>query len=88
MVFLCTYVLYNAITYGYLNGTPFLNYITFFFSGALILLATYFLMNETKQLKDGGFEYLTSIWNYLDLLSPLGVYTLVAMTTYNEFFPL
>lgn len=37
------------------------------------LFATYFLNNEVRQLKKDGFDYLSSIWNYIDIIPPIGI---------------
>jgi hypothetical protein len=53
----------------------------------LAVFSTYFLLNELRQLKDGGLEYLSSIWNYLDLLQPIGVYILICMSNIKLLMP-
>ena len=42
------------------------NYISFF----LVLLSVYFGKNEVQQLYSTGVNYFSSIWNYLDIMSP------------------
>lgn len=49
------------------------------------LFATYFNINEFRQLSLIGLEYLTSFWNYIDLIPPLGIYILIVITNL-EFF--
>jgi hypothetical protein len=46
----------------------------------LSLFATYFFANEVKQLIRSPLEYFTSIWNYIDLIPTLGIYTLTAIS--------
>jgi hypothetical protein len=33
-------------------------------------------MNEAKQFRVEGISYLFSIWNYIDLIPPIGIYAL------------
>lgn len=42
--------------------------------GINLLFATYFVINEIKQLKEEGVNYLYSFWNYIDLIPPIGMY--------------
>lgn len=39
----------------------------------LLIFSAYFLLNEVRQVFREGIEYLISVWNYLDLLSPVGI---------------
>lgn len=88
LIFAMMYIMYNFLLYGYFDDTvPFLDYFSIGLAGFLILFSTYFLLNELKQLKDGGLEYLSSIWNYLDLLQPIGVYLLIFLQTYKMTYP-
>jgi hypothetical protein len=46
---------------------------------ALLILSLFFIMNETKQLISGGFDYLLQVWNYLDLIPPLLITAIVIL---------
>jgi hypothetical protein len=41
--------------------------------GGLTVFAMYLLKNEIYQLSEAGLEYFASIWNYLDLVPPIGI---------------
>ena len=43
----------------------------------------YFVRNEIKQVFLDPIDYLSSFWNYLDLLGPLGIFTLFLMVIFN-----
>jgi len=45
----------------------------------LCLFSAYFILNEIKQLFDNPLEYLSSVWNYVDIIPPVGIFTLVAL---------
>ena len=49
------------------------------FGVGIVLFATYFLVNEMRQLKNDGFDYLLSMWNYIDLIPPIGIYLIVVL---------
>ena len=35
-----------------------------------LVFSAYFLFNEARQIVNLGLQYLTSVWNYIDLLAP------------------
>ena len=43
----------------------------------LIILSFYFIYYEAKQMVDDIFEYITDLWNFIDLLPPLIIVTLL-----------
>ena len=43
------------------------------------LFATYFLINEIRQIYIEGLPYLTSFWNYIDLIPPFGIYIVLIL---------
>jgi hypothetical protein len=43
---------------------------------SLSIFATYFFANEVKQVLRDPIEYFQSIWNYVDIIPALGIYTL------------
>ena len=50
------------------------------FGGIIICFATYFTLNEWRQLSNEGIEYLLSIWNYVDLIPPIGIYIIAVLS--------
>jgi hypothetical protein len=51
----------------------------------LLVISAYFISNEVRQLLRRGvdyYDYFTSVWNYVDFFSPLGVTTCVAIAMY------
>ncbi len=48
------------------------------------IFALYFLRNEYYQLKSEGCNYLKSVWNYIDVITPLIILFLLGM---NSFMP-
>jgi hypothetical protein len=46
------------------------------------LYAFYFLKNELVQIKNDGFGYFTSVWNYIDVITPS---TILSVLTINAF---
>jgi len=49
----------------------------------LTLFSVYFLSNELKQLFENGFEYLLSMWNYIDFVPPILIILLVLKDIFN-----
>lgn len=47
------------------------------------LFACYFLRNEIIQMYSDGLDYLTSIWNYIDVITPTSILTLLLINTFN-----
>ena len=43
------------------------------FSVILLAFALYFLGFEAKQLFFQKLDYFTSVWNYIDLIAPIGI---------------
>jgi hypothetical protein len=48
------------------------------------VFATYFFMNEFRQMRNDGLEYFKSVWNYLDTLPILGIYVILAFSIIEE----
>lgn len=62
----------------------YLLYVTNMLFGIMIaIFATYFLQNEVRQFVQAPLDYLSSIWNYIDIIPALGIYSLLIM----NFFP-
>lgn len=48
----------------------------------LLIFSTYFVSNEVRQLIREGTEYIISVWNYIDLIGPIGViFTIIICLT-------
>lgn len=46
--------------------------------------SAYFLTNEAKQISQGGLSYLASIWNYIDLIPPIGIFVTIVLDIYDQ----
>jgi hypothetical protein len=51
----------------------------------LAVLATYFILNEIKQLIRSPVDYLSSVWNYIDVIPVFGIY-LMTILNFVKFF--
>lgn len=47
------------------------------------LFACYFLQNEIFQMKTDGLAYLSSVWNYIDIITPSTIMTVVCINAFN-----
>ena len=47
----------------------------------------YFLRNEVTQMKNDGFAYLTSVWNYLDIVTPTTILSILLINTFQIDIP-
>ena len=43
------------------------------------IFAVYFLANEARQLVNERLNYLVSVWNIIDILSPIGIIVLLIL---------
>jgi len=75
IIFHLTFVLYMNLVYESREEEGYENY-NFYIGLFLIAVAVYFLLIEAVQLKNQKLGYLISIWNYIDIISPLGVITI------------
>ena len=69
--FLGFYLVYMNIVYYKRNLDANWIFINQIFIGFLCFFCLYFINNERRQLMAEGFDYLKSIWNYLDLIPPI-----------------
>lgn len=46
---------------------------------AIAIFATYFLLNEARQFSNEGISYFQSVWNYIDIIPPVGIYILISI---------
>ena len=65
--------------------TEFAQSMYFPFLGLLVGFATYFMLNEARQLANEGPTYLLSFWNYIDLIPPIGIYVMAMMLFLSRF---
>lgn len=49
----------------------------------LSLLSGYFLQNELFQMRNEGFAYLSSVWNYIDIITPSIIFIVVCTKAFN-----
>lgn len=42
--------------------------------------ASYFLLNEMRQIKNDGLNYFTSFWNYIDITPIFGIYAIAVFS--------
>jgi hypothetical protein len=52
------------------------------------LFASYFLANEIRQFRKDGLDYLASIWNWIDIIPPIGIFIMLCiniMSTWIDF---
>lgn len=50
-----------------------------------LAFASYFLLNEARQLGISGLEYFTSFWNYIDIIPPIGIYVFATLIILDDF---
>lgn len=55
------------------------------FMGLLGVFSVYFLANEVKQLTNDGLAYLTSIWNFIDIIPPIGIFLMLIANIISSF---
>ena len=51
----------------------------------MLIFATYFIANEIKQFNQKGGEYFKDVWNYIDIIPPVGIYVISVMILLNLF---
>jgi len=47
------------------------------------LFSGYFLQNELLQMKNDGLDYLSSIWNYIDIITPSIIFTVICIKAFQ-----
>eukprot|EP00347_Sterkiella_histriomuscorum_P010531 403375928 len=71
-IFHVVFVVYMNVVYEY-RIEEYYELPNYILSSIQILFVIYFLINECKQFANLGLQYLTSVWNYVDLIAPIGV---------------
>jgi hypothetical protein len=84
LVFMATYLFYMNWFY-LLRNEPGYGVINFGFIGALGFFCQYFFILEMKQLRNEGLSYLSSVWNYLDLIPPIALSVFLPMELFGFF---
>ncbi len=69
LIFMSTYLIYMNWVYM-MRFEPGYDMVNLVFIGVLGFFCWYFVVLELSQLRNEGLEYLTSFWNYLDLIPP------------------
>ena len=82
-IFMFFFVIFMHFVYPYVDRYDTAIYLFYPFLAINLLFATYFLNNEVKQLRNEGFAYLTSFWNYIDLIPPIGIYMIAVMFVFE-----
>lgn len=72
IIFMVVYLVYMNWIY-YERNNPDFYYYNYGAIGLLFICVYYFISLEFKQLRNEGFAYLASLWNYLDLIPPFGL---------------
>jgi hypothetical protein len=84
LAFMTVYLFYMNWFYLIRNepGYDILNYL---FIGVLGFFCQYFFVLEMKQLKNEGLSYLSSMWNYLDLIPPIALSIFLPLEFFGAF---
>lgn len=45
-----------------------------------VIFASYFLLNEIRQINNDGINYLKSFWNYIDIIPIVGIYAILTFS--------
>lgn len=83
IAFLTLYEIYTNYIYWHRFDNNFMIFMDTSFLIGLSTLSTYFFANEVKQIIISPVVYFTSIWNYIDLIPTVGIYTLTAISLVN-----
>eukprot|EP00347_Sterkiella_histriomuscorum_P013502 403364473 len=73
LLFHAMFVCYTNLVYEHRNEDDNYGSANWAFAIALLGFSCYFLYLEIRQMGNQGMAYLQSVWNYIDILSPLGV---------------
>jgi hypothetical protein len=84
LIFMATYLLYMNWFY-LVRNEPGYAVVNYGFIGALGFFCQYFFILEMKQLRNEGISYLSSVWNYLDLIPPIALSIFLPMELFGFF---
>jgi hypothetical protein len=76
--------MYTNYIYIHRKDDNFFMTLDYIFLALLTAFATYFASNEAKQLLNDGLDYLSSFWNYIDIIPPIGIYVIVAFGVFGS----
>lgn len=79
MMFLCLFMVYTRIVFEDRTKNAGTYILDLGCQIGLGLFAFYFFCNEAKQFWSDKMEYFTTIWNYLDIIPCVGVFTMIIM---------
>lgn len=79
LIFHVTFVVYMNVIYEHRRDNDQYYYANWVFAIALFVFSFYFLGFELKQLLSIKLQYIMSIWNYIDLIAPIGVSILLIL---------
>ena len=79
-----TYLIYMNWVYN-MRFEPGFDIVNYVFIGLLGFFSWYFLGNEIAQLREEGFSYLYSFWNYLDLIPPITLTIILPLEFFGYF---
>ena len=83
--FLAFYLAYMNVVYYKRNVNASWALTNQIFIGFLCFFCLYFINNERRQLMAEGFDYLLSIWNYLDLIPPILLFVFIPLEYIGTF---
>ena len=85
---LVPFVLFQVCLFVYLNfvfrvNRPLALFLDFPMQVVLGFYSCYFLHNEIRQMKYDGWNYLKSVWNYIDIVTPSTILTVLTINTFK-----
>ncbi|CDW76646.1 UNKNOWN [Stylonychia lemnae] len=75
-IFHVSFVVYMNVIYERRSESQFYENANYVLAIYHLIMCAYFLFNEMRQIYNIGLQYLYSVWNYIDLLTPAGVVVL------------
>jgi hypothetical protein len=82
------FILFQITLFVYLNfvfglDTPIANILDFPMQIVLGMYSLYFLHNEYLQVHHDGMDYIKSVWNYIDIITPCTILTVLTVNTFE-----
>ncbi|CDW83468.1 wd-40 repeat protein [Stylonychia lemnae] len=84
LVFHGIFVCYMNLVYEHRTEDEYYQHVNKAICILMALFSIYFLFSEMRQLISQGFQYLSNVWNYIDLLSPIGVITFLILELLSQ----
>mmetsp|Transcript_33876 Transcript_33876/g.24919 ORF Transcript_33876/g.24919 Transcript_33876/m.24919 type:complete len:250 (+) Transcript_33876:3741-4490(+) len=85
LVYMVAYVLFMSWIYLKRYESLGWEYTSYVFMAILILYSLYFCFIEISQIREEGPKYLTSVWNYLDMVPPFFLLVFIPLA-YEGYF--